>query len=955
MKQIASLTDKVKSTKERLDSTTNRLNKVIQEKQELKNEIQKLKGGVSNADAETGKVSIATSTRDPIVPMKKYTNAEDTIAAATIHPASDKKDLETDIKSLETELDRYKVALAKREGEYSALKLRLETLQTKLDQAEYFTKELIENKKQLLDDLSDSQRERDELVNALEKFGSELTGLQSHVKSLTSERDNMKQLYEQANTEVQRLRALRSEQRQGAASPSKTPTTEKVIDQQIEIDLLRASEVRLNAQVKSLQAEIEKLQTDLKATVMRQKETGISATEALTQLEGEVSEFKKIVSETETSKSALSLEIQHLKEDIDVLEDEKHDLQNQLERSQVRISQLEIETDREQFQLRDLRSKLTVSEQKITKLEDTNKQLKTVSADRAKLAYDHQKLLGDIDKERDQFQVDLDRKAEKIAQLNEQVTELKAEATRAGQEALTLREKLDVATQSMNQQDKELSSLQRQCDEISRDREHFESSTERLAEELRNIGSDLAALTRENQVLNAELVDASVERDKLRAELGEADRQLQYLDELIRTKDEEKDQLMTSYRKLISDYERVDFTLKASNEDNNNIKMEAIMRDKRVEQLQKALDETTQQVSQYKIDITAFEKQSNNLTRALGTAERNVRHLENERMRLNREIGVARDLAHTIDRSKDDFQKQLTAVSLENERLQHHVRSLETDLEALNNQIRTEKLKSERLEQLVAVERTRKIQTERSAIEIQASKGSLEGQLEALNEEQKQIIVNMTKQAEGAAEEIKALKARIQHLEKLLRDQHAAFSESERNQEQAKKQIGDLNQLLTQKDEILNDLWNESRKPSTSSPNGKTNLEDKISAELDKTQIQQRKYEVKIAQRVSELENKRIEEKLAERISPDSLQVGEDSVMTTSDDVETDAVVAKWIANKGTREHDDLLVDVAGSSEIKPSRSSVSAVDPLAAAMTLEPKEIQNNQRVLDAVTKMLP
>ena len=78
-----------------------------------------------------------------------------------------------------------------------------------------------------------------------------------------------------------------------------------------------------------------------------------------------------------------------------------------------------------------------------------------------------------------------------------------------------------------------------------------------------------------------------------------------------------------------------------------------------------------------------------------------------------------KDVGLTIDRSKDEIQRHLTAVSIENEQLQSTIRKLEGEQESLANQARAEVLKVERLEHLIAVERTRKIQTEKTALEFQ--------------------------------------------------------------------------------------------------------------------------------------------------------------------------------------------------------------------------------------------
>ena len=43
-----------------------------------------------------------------------------------------------------------------------------------------------------------------------------------------------------------------------------------------------------------------------------------------------------------------------------------------------------------------------------------------------------------------------------------------------------------------------------------------------------------------------------------------------YLDQLVLTKDQEREQIMLSYKKLINEHEKLDVTYKYSTEENNN-------------------------------------------------------------------------------------------------------------------------------------------------------------------------------------------------------------------------------------------------------------------------------------------------------------------------------------------------------------------------------------------------
>ena len=62
------------------------------------------------------------------------------------------------------------------------------------------------------------------------------------------------------------------------------------------------------------------------------------------------------------------------------------------------------------------------------------------------------------------------------------------------------------------------------------------------------------------------------DRDGLKQELTECENQITYLNEVIRTKDQERDHLMNSYRKAISDNDRFDLNIRSSSEEISSLR-----------------------------------------------------------------------------------------------------------------------------------------------------------------------------------------------------------------------------------------------------------------------------------------------------------------------------------------------------------------------------------------------
>lgn len=180
-------------------------------------------------------------------------------------------------------------------------------------------------------------------------------------------------------------------------------------------------------------------------------------------------------------------------------------------------------------------------------------------------------------------------------------------------ESNQLRGQVESLEMHLNNQDDEVRCISKQLEECQRAKTQYQQASQKYQEEANNLSADLQALTRENQILNTSASKVASERDALKAELRECDRQLQYLDQLIRNKDIEAQQLMQSYRKLIADHEKLDVAMSISQDDLKSARMELVLRDKRINHISNELDESCQMLNKYKIDILAFEKQCSSI------------------------------------------------------------------------------------------------------------------------------------------------------------------------------------------------------------------------------------------------------------------------------------------------------------------------------------------------------
>ncbi|KAI8809575.1 hypothetical protein BJ742DRAFT_771051 [Cladochytrium replicatum] len=603
--------------------------------------------------------------------------------------------------------------------------------------------------------------------------------------------------------------------------------------------------------VEALQNEVEQLRYQLKTGKSRES-GGASANETFRQLDSDLRRLKLEMDVSEAKQAELENERNTGQREIERLEGLVIDRERFAHALGEKSRNLEIELEEETKRCLSEQQKVAESDQVIKRLRMECSRLESDLKEHSTKLAEQRNLLLEVDQQRDEAQAEADKQAERAFELEGSLSKLREDAIHAEREIMSLREQVDVLGHHLNEQDREVLQLRRQVDMLVGERDQLSSAVERYASETKAVSADVAALTREGQVLNSELTEAVNQRDRFRAELDECERHMQLLEEVVISKDRERDQLMGSYRKLIAEHEKLDFIVRTSSEESTNMRTEVIMRDKRLQELQSAMEDCQSQISQYKIDISAFERQNNNLTRALATSERAVRHLEADKGRLVREIGAVRDLAHSLEKAKEEVTRQFTATTVEVEKLQNAIRKLDGDNSALGNQLRAEKLKTDRLEHLIAIERTRKMETERVARDAQHNLLSKDDKFELLAKERDEEFGTLVKQLEEVTARCKILEERTRELERCLSARDSDLALLQKQYADRKRELDSVRDQLALKERLLDELYGTSTEISPrSSRIGKVDsaiLETHI--ELQKAD--KRKRELELARRIQE-------------------------------------------------------------------------------------------------------
>lgn len=230
------------------------------------------------------------------------------------------------------------------------------------------------------------------------------------------------------------------------------------------------------------------------------------------------------------------------------------------------------------------------------------------------------------------------------------------------------------------------------------------------------------------------------------------------------------------------------------------------------------------------------------LTTSLSQFEQELNTADMEKQQLNREIITVRDLLSQTQVTKEELHRQLALQANDGDRLRDNLIRLEKEKEALLSQIRTEKLKAERMELLVAEERIRFLQSEKSKDEYSATRRNLETTFKQLSEEKTRhsaSLATLSSDLIRMEEENRALRERNIILEQSIGDNSRALAKADEDRVDLKLELATRESVATTADLKLHSV---DVSPVVSSP-ARSALEEKIDSELVEAKRQLQRYE----------------------------------------------------------------------------------------------------------------
>ncbi|XP_051731468.1 centrosomal protein of 135 kDa isoform X1 [Ctenopharyngodon idella] len=590
-------------------------------------------------------------------------------------------------------------------------------------------------------ELSRVVKERDELQSVLLGFEKHIEDIQTRVKLLTAERDQLSSQYQQTQEELRRVqRELESSELQHRIRDDSEQTEAELQRVTAERDMLRdrLKVAQSSALTERGQEEIRIL--DLENTIeMLEREKADLRTQVAVLKESRVAVEKEL-------KSQSAVLVQNVEEAT----------QHRVEIGALRLLQEQMEQSLSdvQHRLSVKTSELQAAHQQIDKLEEKIADLSRHGSSQKDEVATLQNTIASLDREKDALQDDVDQKTESVVLLQEEIHRKEKTLLEVRLTVTDLENSLDQLKGALSSREREIASLRRQLDRSQEELSAVSRDREVALRENRRLQDDLATMTRENQAVHAEMQEALNERDELKLRVHSYISEVARIESLMAAKEQENRDMLERFRNIHTESEDRELKLQQAEGLNNSIRLELLSSDTERRHLRERVSLQDREIQEHLNALQAYEAQVSSLARAMSRLEEEVQAARAEKASVLADLASVRELCVKLDSSKELTVRQLTAKSMELERVTGELEDVRSETELLKKQLDSERRTVRNLETLLSTNRQKEFQTHLNASEK-------ESELKVLKD---RLALADSKTA-GHAREVSQLRGKVSQLQ----------------------------------------------------------------------------------------------------------------------------------------------------------------------------------------------
>lgn len=297
-------------------------------------------------------------------------------------------------------------------------------------------------------------------------------------------------------------------------------------------------------------------------------------------------------------------------------------------------------------------------------------------------------------------------------------------------------------------------SLEEQLERAAEKERVIANEAAQYREELAVISDDLMVMTKEQQILNAELLRAKSERDEALVELSKAKAAQSAAEAEAKAKKKEVDDVAKAYHELGFENRRVVADMDDMERDLRRVKAALESSDALLEQATERAKTAEAECKAYSTDLQAYQRQVDNLTHIL---ENSARDKGEDMEALATKLEASRAMLFDMERSKEMARRETAAAEANLMVVRSRLTDAQSDTETLKHKLRLESNRVKELESLVSALRTHEHQavvasgdsSQRSELlrervsALQEQNHGLMRQVEALKEDRKSFVTEV--------------------------------------------------------------------------------------------------------------------------------------------------------------------------------------------------------------------
>ncbi|XP_039555031.1 centrosomal protein of 135 kDa isoform X1 [Passer montanus] len=550
------------------------------------------------------------------------------------------------------------------------------------------------------EELKSITRERDELRSVLDRFEKHMIEIQSNVKLLTAERDRLKVLYEQSQSELNRMRR---EAKHSFVSQSH-------IEEERDIAL---TDFRI------LKAEKESLGEKLK---MHQE----AAYHEKSKLQHDISELENNIQGLQIEKCELRTTVSILKERINYLENELNLKSSKLAQTsddssqfKAEICSLQLLNDQKQKSIEDLQHRLSLkkdellaAQDEIIKLKEIIDRLNQRSTSQEEAVSVLRSTISVLDKEKDSLQETVDEKTERIACLDDNLANREKTIAHLRLTLSELESSTDQMQDRLNNRDREIASLHRQLDTSQLELAEMGRVKDMALKENRRLQDDLATMARENQAVSTELEDAIREKEEMKTRVHSYITEVSRFENLIASKEKENQELLEKFRMLHTQAEGWEMKAHQAEGESSSIRLELLSVDTDRRHLRERVELLEKEIQGHIVAHQVYESQLSSITKNMSRLEEDLKRENQDKASVLADLASVRELCVKLEASKELLARQLTSKSMDYERVLGELEDTKSEGELLKKQLSSERLTVQNLETLLATSRDKEFQNQ---------------------------------------------------------------------------------------------------------------------------------------------------------------------------------------------------------------------------------------------------